>query len=259
MILSFMFFYLIGAFIFFCHMVIIIIRSSIKLSSWIHLKEKEQEELFMKYFPEVLFQTVMMVVFPVSFAFYTKVNSYYSNTLFIASGVFTIIWLMITGLVIQLVYFFVTHKIKAIKIFDFDKYFHDKEFFWIMCPLLYGILFSFYDHTVLLTIFAIVLGKYIWMDSFRVLSISDIKIRVKEFYTESKSNLLLWFCQAFVMGYLLVRWYPVKEGLINQEYTLVTFLSLAFFLMPILDLLIFKSMKSYAGIIISVRHIDKKE
>lgn len=252
MIYSFLFFYFIGALVFFCHTAGITIKCTGILSSRMHLTEEEQEQLFVSYFAKILFQTVMMTVFPVSFVFYTTTNVCFNNTLFVSSGLFTVIWLMITGIIIKSVYYFATHKIKVLK-FDYDKYFQDKVFFWITCPMLYGILFNLYDHTIFFTIFAIVLGKYIWMDSFRLISLSNIKIKVKELWKNSKSDCLLLYCQAFVMGYLLVRWYPIKDELINIGYTISTFLLLAVFLMPILDLLIFESMKSFSGFIITSR------
>lgn len=249
MIDSFIFFYVIGAVVFFCHTAIITAKSAGILSSQMHLTEEEQERLFINYFAKILFQTVMMTIFPISFWFYITINTCSDNSLFISSGLFTVVWLMITGILIKLVYYFVTHNIKVLKVFDYDKFFQNKEFFWVMCPILYGILFSLYDCTMFFIIFAIVLGKYIWLDSFRVISLSDIKIKVIEFSKKIKVDLLLLFCQALVMGYLLVRWYPIKDEFINIEYTLNTFLLLALCLMPIIDLLIFNSMRLYSGFI----------
>lgn len=253
MISSFVCFYSIGALIFFCHTAIITIKSSGILSSRMHLVEEEQKELFLNYFAKILFQTVMMTVFPISVAFYITINTFFRNTLFVDSGLFTVLWLIITGILIKFVYHFATHNIKALKVFDYDKYFNNKEFFWITCPMLYGILFNLYDHTIFFTILAIVLGKYIWMDSFRYISFSNLKIKVKKFMLKSKSNILLLFCQTSVMGYLLIRWYPKMDEPICTYDTMITFLILFLFLMPVLDLFIFESMKSYAGFIITSR------
>lgn len=253
MIFSFIFFYSIGALIFFCHASIITAKSTGILSSWMHLVEEEQEELFVNYFAKILFQTVMMTVFPISFAFYITINTFFCNTLFVDSGLFMVLWLISTGILIKFVYHFATHNIKALKVFDYDKYFKDKEFFWITCPMLYGILLNLYDYTTFFTILAIVLGKYIWMDSFRLISFSNIKIKVKNFMLKSKSNILLLFCQAFVMGYLLVRWYPQKDEPICMDDTIRAIWILLLFLMPVVDLVIFESMKSYAGFIITSR------
>lgn len=253
MIFSFIYFYFIGALIFFCHTGIIINKSTRILSSQMQLIEEEQQQLFINYFSKILFQTVMMAVLPISFGFYITINTYFGNVLFVTSGLFTVLWLVITGILIKLVYYFATHKIKALNVFDYDKYFQDKEFFWIMCPILYGILFSFYDHTIFFTIFAIVLGKYLWMDSVQPIFLSNIKIKVIEFLKKSKSNILLLFCQAFVMGYLLVRWYPLRNEPIDINYATNTFLLVALSLMPVIDLFIFESMKSYSRFIITSR------
>lgn len=246
MIFSFILYYFIGTIIFFCHTAIITVKSTKILSSQIYLKEEEMEQLFTYYFARVLFQTVMMTMFSISFCFYATINKYFSSMLFVASGLFTVIWLIIAGILIKLVYYFATHKIKALKEFDYDNYFQDKEFFWISCPILYGILFSLYDYTIFFTILAIVLGKYIWMDSIQFNSLPKIKIKVINFWKKSKTNILLLLCQLFIMGFLLVRWYSIKDELVVYEYTVNTFLLLAFFLMPIVDLFIFESMKSYA-------------
>lgn len=55
------------------------------------------------------------------------------------------------------------------------------------------------------------------------------------------------------MGYLLLRWYPVKDEFMNTMYTVNTFVLLAVYLMPILDLVIFQSLNTYSGIIIKSR------
>lgn len=252
MIFSFMFFYLMGAFVFCCHTSIITSKSAGILSSKMPLTEDEVDRLFTKYFSKILFQTVIMTIFPLSFGFYVATNHYFSATLVVSSGFFTVIWLMITGILIKLIYYFVTHHIKSIRVFDFDKYGQNNELLWTMCPILYGILFSLYDYTIFFTIFAIVLGKYIWMDTFRTILLSDIKIKVKNFLKNSKPDILLLLCQTLVMGYFLIRWYPIKNESIhflNIGYTMTTFLLAILFLMPIIDFLIFISMKSYSGFI----------
>lgn len=246
MISYFIFFYVIGAFVFFCNISIITIKVTEKLSSQMYLKDKEKERLFTNYFARILFQTVMMAIFPVSFWGYDLICTYYKESLIVSSGLFTVIWLVITGILIKAVYYFITQKIKAIKVFDCDKFFENKEFFWIMCPLLYGVLFSLYDKTIFVTVLAIVLGKYIWMDSIQMISPLDIKIKVIGLLKKFKIDIHLLFCQALVMGYLLVRWYPIKDEAMNSEYIGNILLVLALFIMPMLDLVIFVSMKSYA-------------
>ncbi len=252
MTFSFIFVYFIGVFVFFCRTSIITIKSVKKITSQIHLAEEKMEQLLSIYFAKILFQTVMMTVLPLSFWFYATINTNFSSVLFVSSGLFTVLWLTITGILVKFAYYIVTHKIKALKVFDYDKYFQNKEFFWTMCPMLYGILFCLYDPTIFPAIFAIVLGKYIWMDSFQLISLSNIKIKVIEFWKKSKMDMLLLLCQAAIMGFLLVKWYPIDDELIHRDYT-VTFLLLANFLLPMLDMFVFQSIKSYAGLIITSR------
>lgn len=253
MIISFMFFYLIGSFVFFCHLSIVTIMSTKEIASRKHMTEEKKEQLFITYFARILFQTVIMTIFPLSFAFYVKMNSWYSNELLVSSGLFMILWLMLTGVVIKLAYYIVTNKIKALKQFEYDAYFQDKEFFWITCPILYGALFSIYDYKILFYILAIVLGKYIWMDSFDWSSLKKISKKVAPFFKKSKPNIYLLLYQAAIMGYLLLRWYPVRDESMDIMYTINTFVLLALFLMPMLDLLIFQSLNTYSGFIIESR------
>ena len=250
MIFSFIFFYVMGAFIFFCHTSIIIIKSAKKISSYMNLEEKEYEHLAISYLAKVIFQIVMMSGFPLFFGFYILFNDHFCKSLFVSSGLFTVIWLMITGVLIKLIYYIIINKIAALKCLCFDKYFKNKELFWTMCPILYGILLSFYDSKVFFTILAIVLGKYIWMDTFQIVSFLNIKIKVKGFLKKSQSSIVLLLNQIVLMGYLLARWYPVKESsIIRPNYTANTLLILTFFLMPILDLFTYGSMKLYARFI----------
>ncbi len=255
MIISFIFFYAIGALIFYCH-TSLIARECIKpISSQMHLKDEEVEQLYLSYYARILFQTVMMVVFPLSFGGYLKVIERFSNALLISSGLFTVIWLLITGIFIKLFYNIMTRiTYKKIEL-DCNKYFQNKEFLWIMCPILYGILFSIYTDKVFLVILAIVLGKYIWMDSAQLISVADMKRKGIELFNKIKIDLLLLACQAFVMGYLLLRWYPIKDDWINAEYIFNILFVLALFLMPIIDLFIYSSMRAYAGSIIEKRKI----
>ena len=249
MIYSFIFYYVIGAFIYFCHASKITTIIAERLSSQMKLTEEKKERLCINYMARILFQTVMMAIFPVSFGFYITISNSFKDLLVVSSGLFTIIWLIITGILIKAVYYFITNKMKSIKDCNYDKYYNNKEFFWIMCPILHGILFSLYDNTMFFIIFAIVLGKYLWMDSFRVILLSDIKMKAVGFYKKFKSDILLLLCQAFVMSYLLLRWYPVKDEIIQGTHIIYTLLLGLLFLMPIIDLLIFDSMKSYSEFI----------
>ena len=246
MIVSFVYFYLLGTFIYFIHMSLVIAISTKEITHSLKLNEEEGEQLFTSYFARVLFQSIIMAVFPILFGLYIKINTYFSNTLLVSSGLFSILWMLATGATIRGGYYFATHKINTFKIFNYDIHFKDKEFFWIVCPLLYGILFSLYDYKIFFTIFAIVLGKYIWMDSFPIRLFS--KIEIKKYIKKVEIDVFLLIIQALVMGYLIVRWYPIRSENIDRNNGDI-FLILGFVLMPMLDYFIVVSINKYAKFI----------
>lgn len=87
-----------------------------------------------------------MCIFPGLFKLYLMINSSYNSKYIITSGLFTVIWLFITGAIIKTIYHIVCNKIEIFKEFEFDKYYQNKEFLWVTCPMLYGVLFNFYDN-----------------------------------------------------------------------------------------------------------------
>ena len=101
MIFSFVVYYLLGAIVFFSHMSLTAIHSTLGLRTEMSLSDIEAEQLFLDYFPKILFQTIMMIVFPIAFAIYVKVNEYYYKTTVVSSGLFTIFWLILTGAMIK--------------------------------------------------------------------------------------------------------------------------------------------------------------
>lgn len=149
--------YLLGVIIYFSHFSILACKGISKLCALRHLSEDEELEVFERYFPKVLFQTVIMGEFPVLFSVYIMVNENFSDNIFISSGLFTVVWLLIAGIIIKRSYRLVIYKIKEKLGYDFDRSFCNKEVFWVMCTLLYGILFGLYDWKIFLIILSIVL------------------------------------------------------------------------------------------------------
>ena len=123
--------YLLGVIIYFSHFSLLACKGISKLSALRHLSEDEELEVFERYFPKVLFQTVIMGEFPVLFSVYIMVNENFS-----------VVWILITGIIIKRSYRLVIYKIKEKLGYDFDRSFGNKEVFWVMCTLLYGILFG---------------------------------------------------------------------------------------------------------------------
>ena len=169
----------------------------------------------------------MMTVFPLLFGIYLKFSSFLGNCWLVSTGMLTVLWLMFAGLIISTFYHVLIHKVKIFKEFSYGNFQKDLEFFWVMCPIVCGVLICLYDGfnngsydwSLLVTIIAIVLGKYIWMDYFQFdnLKWAIIKPRVASFFTKHKSDfiILILFYQAAVLLYLLVMWYPVNKGFIE--------------------------------------------
>ena len=245
--------YLLGLIMFFLHLSTLICKWTTELGKLRHLLESEELELFGSYFPKVLFQTVIVGEFPILFSVYIIVNEKFSYSMFISSGLFTIVWLICAGIIIKYSYYKIVSKIKTRFKYKFDKWFYNKEFFWIMCTLLYGILFNFYDQRVFLIILSMVLGEYIWMDSMKVFSILDIKTKVINLLKTTKIEFLLLLCQASIMGYFVLGWYPIRSQNDISENILSALIIEVLCLMPILDLLMWKSMNLCAENIINNR------
>lgn len=245
--------YLLGVIIYFSHFSLLACKGISKLRALRHLSEDEELEVFERYFPKVLFQTVIMGEFPVLFSVYIMVNENISNNIFISSGLFTVVWLLIAGIIIKRSYRLVIYKIKEKLGYDFDRSFCNKEVFWVMCTLLYGILFGLYDWKIFLIILSIVLGKYIWMDSIQVVSVLDVKKKVIKLFETTRIEFLLLGCQASIMGYLILSWYPIRGQKDISDNMIIALMIEAFCLMPILDLLVWKSMNLCAETIINNR------
>lgn len=240
----FMFYYLIGALIYGCHTSILVINVITKNKLCKHITENEKEGLFCTYLSRIIFQSIIMVVFPILFAIYIYLNTHYSENLFITSGLFTVVWLYITGMIVKLIYSLITKSVKIIKDYDYELYFQNKDLFWSICPLLYGVLFSLYDFKIFFTIFAIVLGKYIWLDTFKKESKTTMRMKLKVLRDNYKIDLILLFAQSMILGYFLIRWFPVRNSSIESTYQHQTFLIAICFLMPTLDVIIFNSIRS---------------
>ena len=248
---SFLFFYIIGIFIFWCNSSYVVVRCTKILVKWRHLTEEEGRKLCGTYCAKILFQTVMMGIFPSAFKVYTIVNDLYGDRYIVTSGLFTIIWLLLTGIMIKVGYYLILHR-KVFKVFKLDSYYQNKEFLWVMCPILYGILFNFYDNTIFLTILSIVLGKFVWMDSFEIVSWSMWKRKVKEFWKRTRDDIFLLVCQASVVGYFIISWY-VTGKTVYIEANIASLMILAFGLMPIIDMRIWKMLNAYVDKMIELR------
>lgn len=147
-------------------------------------------------------------------------------------------------MLVKLIYNLMTKSFKIIKDYDYEPYFQNKDLFWSICPLLYGALYSLYVHKIFFTIFAIVLGKYIWLDTFKNGSITTMRTKLKVLRENYKIDFILLLVQSLILGYFLIRWFPVSNCSIEFAYHLETLLYAMLFLMPIVDFVIMNSIRS---------------
>lgn len=237
----FLFWCLVSACVYFCHTTIAIIKYSSHIPSQGHLSEDKKERIFVGIFDKIIFQTVIMTVFPISFVLYWWGYHSFADELVVSSGIFTIAWLIISGVAIKRFYSFATHRISKLTGFSFDECIPEKTIYWSICPILCGISFGLYDFRIFFVIFSVVLGKYIWMDS----SVLEFLQRLTSAFREYRTDIVLVACQASVVVFLSVRWFPIKDKVLTTDlfgYAVTSFIVLAFFLMPILDFFIINEM-----------------
>ena len=255
MLSSFTSLYFLAIFICFCRSSLTMIKTTKAFLSQNRRTSSSADDIFVSFHGKVIFQSVMMMVFPLLFWFYLKLSSFWENCWLVSTGMLTVLWLMFAGFIISTFYHILIHKVKIFKEFSYGRFQKDLEFFWVMCPIVCGVLICLYDGlnngsydwSLLVTILAIVLGKYIWMDylQFDKLKWAIIKPRVASFFSKHKSDFIILFYQAAVLLYLLVMWYPVKKGFIElSQYWSIHFLLLGIVFLPIMDRWLISSMGS---------------
>ena len=90
------------------------------------------------------------------------------------------------------------------------------------------------------------------MDSFEIVSWSMWKRKVKEFWKRTRDDIFLLVCQASVVGYLIISWYVTGKP-VYIEANIASLMILAFGLMPIIDMRIWKMFNAYVDKMIELR------
>ena len=149
-------------------------------------------------------------------------------------------------MIIKTVYFFIIKKVNCLKVLNLDKYFKSNKFLWVMCPTIYGIFFGINDIKITFTILAIVLGKYVWLDSFEIFSLTSIKDKISILSKKYRVDIYLLIYFSIITLYLIYRWYSIKDiSIINTNYPLITLILIALVVKKILYFFIYNSMISY--------------
>ncbi|WP_370807700.1 hypothetical protein [Faecalibacillus intestinalis] len=210
------------------------------------LTDALQLDLAGTFLSRIIFITIMMVIFPLCFVAYDYCNNNFQKYLFVNSGLFSILWLWITGMIIKTVYYFIIKKVNCLKVLNLDKYFKSNKFLWVMCPTIYGIFFGINDIKITFTILAIVLGKYVWLDSFEIFSLTSIKDKISILSKKYRVDIYLLIYFSIITLYLIYRWYSIKDiSIINTNYPLITLILIALVVKKILYFFIYNSMISY--------------
>ena len=212
-----------------------------------HLNDNQHIELKLTYLSRIIFQFIISIIFSLSFRLYTYFNNNYGNLFFITCGLFSIIWLLATGMSIKFIYYLIVNKIKYFTNIKIDHYFKNKKLLWTFCPMIYGILFSVYDTKVTFTIIAIVAGKYIWLDASDFYSAIDINRKINKMKNEFPVDYFLLKSQLVTMGYFLIWSYSLEDKIIIFN-TNFSFLICFYVLIPIAFLIaLHDSMNSYTS------------
>jgi hypothetical protein len=133
---------------------------------------------------KILFHFSMMLIFPVSLEVYLCLSDRFQALTLVQSGMFTVIWLILCGMLVTTLYYLITHRKGTFRDYDLVRDTKQFEFLWAMCPIIFAYLFSTIidspnmDEKLFSTVVAIVLGKYIWMDflTFNIFEITKDKI-----------------------------------------------------------------------------------
>lgn len=240
--------YVLGILVFF----FITSRASLQNSQLLRKKYKLTDALQLDlagtFLSRIIFITIIMIIFPLCFIAYEYFNNNFQKYIFINSGLFSIFWLWITGLIIKTVYYFITKRISPLKNLNVNKYFKNNKFLWVMCPTIYGVFFGINDIKITFTILAIVLGKYVWLDSFEIFSLASIKDKISILKKKYKVDIYLLIYFSIITLYLIFRWYPTNDmDIIDTDYLSETLIILPLFIKNSIDLLISNLMNSYVG------------
>lgn len=115
----------------------------------------------------------------------------YSSCEIVQSGLIVPIWLFLSGIIIRKIYYFWGRK-SSIYIW-IDKSFDEKQMavYWITIPIISSFVYSMYNFNLVLMIIAIIIGKYLWLDT--IIDMGEIKHNVKILIEEEKDSLELIF------------------------------------------------------------------
>lgn len=126
-----------------------------------------------------------------SFGMLYWITNKYSSYGIVQSGLIVPIWLFLSGIIIRKIYYFLGQK-SSIYIW-IDKSFDEKQMnvYWIMIPIISSLVYSMYNFNLVLMIIAIIIGKYLWLDT--IIDMRKVKCKVRELIAENKDSIEIIF------------------------------------------------------------------
>ncbi|MCM1236584.1 MAG: hypothetical protein NC489_41425 [Ruminococcus flavefaciens] len=163
-----------------------------------------------------------------SFGMLYWITNKYGSYRIVQSGLIVPIWLFLSGILIRKIYFFLGRK-SSVYIW-IDKSFDEKQMkiYWIMIPVISSLVYLMYNFNLVLMIIAIIIGKYLWLDT--IIDMREIKHKIKALIVENKDSLEIIFLFALYaigggISFLLYRLFLFEKGytsvLLFLPYTII--------------------------------------
>lgn len=180
-----------------------------------------------------------------SFGLLHWITNKFSYFAIIQSGLIVPIWLFLSGIIIRKFYYFLGQKLWFLVWIDesFDE--KQMEVYWIMIPIISSLVYSLYNFNLALMVIAIVIGKFLWLDT--ICDMKEIKSKIKSLIVENKDSLEVIYIFAIhaVEGGLsfFVYRFLYKMGFTSPMFFLIYIILSSLSLSLIVDLVMLKCYK----------------
>lgn len=150
-----------------------------------------------------------------SFGMLYWITDKYSSYRIVQSGLIVPIWLFLSGIIIRKIYYLLG-RVLSVYIW-IDKSFDKKlmAVYWIMIPIISSLVYLMYNLNLVLMIIAIIIGKYLWLDT--IIDMREIEHKVKAFIAGNKDSLEIIFLFALHavgggISFLLYQFFLFEKG-----------------------------------------------
>lgn len=134
----------------------------------------------------------------ISFGILYFITNKYSDYSYIQSGLLVPFWLLITGILIRVIYHFVKLSFygKNNKVLSED----EMKIYWIIIPIMVNIVYLSYNFNLSLMITAIIIGKFLWLDT--TIKPKEAKKAIIEYLHKNKQSIyvIIGFAMLVALG-----------------------------------------------------------